>query len=146
MAELADAGGLNPPEGNFLRVRFPLRALFIFAVAQCAQIVLHVQKLCDQYGHQQWQQQHRDDQRMIGFNPPRDVMANAVGEAHIKHGDINLSFVLREVFQTGIHASCGGNNLDVALFLKNTAKGIAHHVVIITQQDPNRHAGMVGGI
>ncbi len=26
MAELADAGGLNPPEGNFLRVRFPLRA------------------------------------------------------------------------------------------------------------------------
>ena len=26
MAEQADAGGLNPPEGNLLRVRFPLRA------------------------------------------------------------------------------------------------------------------------
>lgn len=29
MAELADAGGLNPPGGNTLRVRFPLRAQVI---------------------------------------------------------------------------------------------------------------------
>jgi len=27
MAEQADAGGLNPPDGNILRVQVPLRAL-----------------------------------------------------------------------------------------------------------------------
>ncbi len=39
MAELADAGGLNPPEGNFLRVRFPLRALVRMNVANVVHAV-----------------------------------------------------------------------------------------------------------
>ena len=47
MAELADAGGLNPPEGNFLRVRFPLRALVRLSVAYFSHIIQDVCDLCD---------------------------------------------------------------------------------------------------
>lgn len=42
MAELADAGGLNPPEGNFLRVRFPLRALSTAAADFALSLCTHV--------------------------------------------------------------------------------------------------------
>ncbi len=141
MAELADAGGLNPPDGNILRVRFPLRALFIIRA-------LHQRPYGVQFCNEQTEQEWKKQQCQHG-----GVFSKLHGSQSVKrcwhHGadDLIINHYPRVIVSIGISA---GYVQRVGLAGRSDRFPLPHHAVggglaVAEESDYVAHLGGLGG-